>query len=280
MTDPFTSLADGDTPPATPRASFAENLRRQLEAELGVGPTTSAPGRPGVAADAGYLFYFTLPAADPDRAARFYRELFGWVLEGGAEGYHVDGVYPPMGLASNDEASPQIWIEVSDIHRAVARVRELGGEAEEPVEYDSGSSSACRDDQGVEFNIIVPAAHYRQGQARSTAPGELFYWSLPAPDAERSKAFFQELFGWEYSEPGEAGGLHIENKLPDGGLGGGRDGTTADLFFRVADLDEAMAEVRRLGGSAEPAGEGPEGRHAMCVDDQGTPFGLSEPVEG
>jgi predicted enzyme related to lactoylglutathione lyase len=51
------------------------------------------------------------------------------------------------------------------------------------------------------------------------------------------------------------------------------------LFFRVTDLDRAITTIRRLGGTAEPAGEGPEGRHAMCVDNQGVVFGLSEPSE-
>jgi predicted enzyme related to lactoylglutathione lyase len=277
MTDAFDTLADHTSPQVTPRAAFAAELRHRLEAALEA-PMRASDGSVAVEEDAGYLFYFTLPAADPDRAARFYRSLFDWQLQGGSEGFHVDGVYPPMGLASNDSTTPEIWIEVSNIAQAVERVRELGGQADEPVHYDSGWNAECRDDQGVAFNIIVPAAHYRHGQARSTEPGELFYWSLPAPDAERSKAFYRDLFGWEYGDPGEAGGLHIDNKLPDGGLGGGRAGSHADLFFRVYDLDAAMAKVEALGGSAEPAGEGPEGRHAVCTDDQGTPFGLSEPA--
>ena len=280
MTDPFIALANTDNPRVTPRAAFAEDLRRRVEREL-LGDMTAeadSASRPGVDGDAGYLFYFTLPTQDPERAARFYRGLFGWDLHSGDGGLHVDGVYPPMGVASGESTSPEIWIEVSDIERAAERVRELGGEADEPVLYDSGWNAECRDDQGVIFNIIVPAEHYRQGQARSTKPGELFYWSLPAPDAERSKAFFQSLFGWEYGDAGDAGGIHVSNKLPDGGLGGGREGTHADVFFRVADLDEAMAAVETLGGTADVAGEGPEGRHAICTDDQGVAFGLSEPA--
>lgn len=277
MIDPFSTLTDSGDNQSTPRAAFAEALRRRIERALGI-ESTVATTRPGVADDAGHLFYATLPAADADRAADFYRELFDWDLREGAGGYHIEGVYPPMGLAASESPTPQIWIEVSDIELAVERVRELGGHAEEAVQYESGWNAACRDDQGVEFNIIVPVAHYRQGQARSTEVGELFYWSLPAPDAARSKAFYRDLFGWEFGDPGDAGGLHVANKLPDGGLGGGRAGTAADLFFRVADLDAAMAKVRSLGGRAEPAGQGPEGRHARCADDQGTPFGLSEPA--
>ncbi|MDH3678588.1 MAG: hypothetical protein OEV40_01435 [Acidimicrobiia bacterium] len=277
MTDPFEALSADDAPAIMPRAAFVENLRRRIERELA--PAITDSGTTGAADDAGYLFYFTLPAHDRDQAARFYGELFGWDLRASENGFHVEGVYPPMGLATSGSATVEVWIEVRDIDEAVARVRSLGGEAAEPVHYDSGWNASCRDDQGVAFNLIVPNPDYRQGQARSTKAGELFYWSLPAPDPERSKQFYHELLGWEYGDPGDAGGLHVANKLPDGGLGGGREGTNADLFFRVADLDAAMAKVTALGGSAEPAGEGPEGRHAMCTDDQGTPFGLSEPAE-
>ena len=45
-------------------------------------------------------------------------------------------------------------------------------------------------------------------------------------------------------------------------------------------LAEVVARVRELGGTAEPVGEGPEGRHAACHDDQGVPFGISQPSPG
>lgn len=273
MTDPFELLGQHG-PAITPRAAFTEELRRRIQTELQTEENTTMDDD-----ETGYLFYCTLPTPDADRAARFYRELFDWDLHQGDQGYHVNGVYPPMGLSAAESAGPEVWIEVADIEAAVARVRELGGSADEPVLYDSGMNASCRDDQGVVFNMIVPTPDYRQGQARSTKDGELFYWTLPAPDADRSKAFYSGLFGWRFGEAGSAGGMHVENKQPDGGLGGGREGTNPDLFFRVADLGAAMTRVAELGGTAEEAGEGPEGRHAMCTDDQGTTFGLSQPAD-
>ena len=275
MTDPFELLGQ-QTPAITPRAAFAEQLRRRIENELQLSADPAVPDDD----ETGYLFYFTLPAPDADQAARFYRGLFDWDLDRGDGGFHVNGVYPPMGLSTSDSAAPEVWIEVADVEATVARVRQLGGTADDPVQYDSGLNASCRDDQGVMFNVIVPDPSYRQGQARSTQDGELFYWTLPAPDAERSKTFYNKLFGWRFGEAGSAGGMNVENKLPDGGLGGGREGTHPDLFFRVSDLESAMARVAELGGTATEAGEGPEGRHAMCSDDQGTTFGLSQPADG
>jgi hypothetical protein len=42
----------------------------------------------------------------------------------------------------------------------VAKVRELGGTAQDPVLYDSGWSADCVDDQGTTFNLSVPAQKY------------------------------------------------------------------------------------------------------------------------
>lgn len=277
MSDPYEDFF-GEDPPATPRQEFAEQLRGRIISELGELVDAEASDE-GSTSNHGSLFYFTLPGADIERAGRFYTGVFDWELHQGHAGYHVANVYPPMGLASNDSTDPQVWIEVDDINAAVAKVRELGGRAEEPVHYDSGWSSECTDPQGVRFSLQVPTPEYRQAARRSTESGELFYWSLPAPEAAESKAFYRELFGWEFGNPGNQGGMHIENRLPDGGLGGGREGTHPELFFRVGDLDEAMVKIRNLGGTAEMAGEGPEGRHAICVDDQGVSFGLSEPSE-
>jgi predicted enzyme related to lactoylglutathione lyase len=65
----------------------------------------------------------------------------------------------------------------------------------------------------------------------------------------------------------------------------GDAGASPYVFFRVDDLDAALARVEELGGAREPAGEdhGDEdqaarfGRFALCRDDQGSAFGLHEP---
>ncbi len=291
--DSFASLFGPDGP-VIPRAAFADQLQRRVRLELE--NLVSNPPQPTDDAEAeqtpmvvpatmvqelvshGSLFYFTMPGSDVERSGRFFSQLFGWDLHQDESGYHVASVYPPMGLAGNESPEAEVWIEVTDIQASVDLIRSLGGEAEDPVRYDSGWASACRDPQGVRFNLSVPRTGYRQPARRSTQTGELFYWTLPAPDADQSRAFFAEVFGWEFGEPGEQGGMHVSNRLPDGGLGGGREGAAPELFFRVDDLDQAMDQVRALGGTAEPAGEGPEGRHALCRDDQGVVFGLSEPA--
>jgi uncharacterized glyoxalase superfamily protein PhnB len=131
-----------------------EELQRRNEEQ---GFAVSAPSR------AGQLFYFTIGTGDGDRARAFFSQLLGWTMEPGREpgAYHLASLTQPGGLHGG-EATPKVdlWFIVDDIDEAVRRVRELGGTAEEPVRYDSGSSVACTDDQGTPFNLSVPAPGY------------------------------------------------------------------------------------------------------------------------
>jgi hypothetical protein len=107
----------------------------------------------------GDLSYFTIPVADLERGEAFYGGLFGWQFEQQPDTYrHIANATPPGGLNRAEGSSPQVWFRVRDIEDAVARVRELGGQADEPQQSASGWSTACRDDQGTHFNLWQPAS--------------------------------------------------------------------------------------------------------------------------
>jgi predicted enzyme related to lactoylglutathione lyase len=50
---------------------------------------------------------------------------------------------------------------VDDLDAAEQRVRELGGEADEPQPTSGGHFSRCRDDQGANFGLWAPDAQGR-----------------------------------------------------------------------------------------------------------------------
>ncbi|MFC8872169.1 VOC family protein [Streptomyces sp. NPDC057148] len=116
--------------------------------------------------------------------------------------------------------------------------------------------------------------------------GEPSFFELGVADPERGRAFYVGLFGWAL-EPGPTGrGFSIGTGGVPGGLHGADAGASPYVFFRVDDLDAALARVRELGGSVEGQGEEGEedaasaarfGRFALCRDDQGSAFGLHEP---
>ena len=97
-----------------------------------------------------------MPSADAERAKAFYGDLFGWELTPGTVpgGFNIEGSTPPGGLfAGGDGESPAVYFDVDDIEAAVAQIRELGGEAEQPQQIQTGWMAACKDDQGKSFNI-------------------------------------------------------------------------------------------------------------------------------
>ena len=104
----------------------------------------------------GDLVYFTIPVADGERGKAFYGGLFGWGFEPGnvPGGHHITGSTPPGGMfEAGASTAPDVYFSVDDIHAAVERVRELGGEAGEPQRIASGWMAQCRDDQGGRFNL-------------------------------------------------------------------------------------------------------------------------------
>src|SRR5262245_40019086 len=108
---------------------------------------------------AGDLVYFTVPVRDGERGKAFYGALFGWEFARGnvPGGFQISNTQPPGGLiGGGGTGTPQVWFGVEDIESALAKVRDLGGEAGEPEEIESGFMASCRDDQGTEFNLWAP----------------------------------------------------------------------------------------------------------------------------
>jgi uncharacterized protein len=113
--------------------------------------------------------------------------------------------------------------------------------------------------------------------------GELAFFELGVDDVDRGRAFYEALFGWRLA-PGPSRGHTIETPNVPGGMHGGDRGASPYVFFRVDDMEAALARVRELGGSIEEMDvEGDAdsaarfGRFKLCRDDQGSAFGLHEP---
>ena len=109
----------------------------------------------------GQVAWFELPAKDTRRAQRFYGELFGWTFERfGDDDYHI--TYRAAGaiFGPSEQAGPNLYFATDDIDAAIARVRELGGEAGERQEIpnDFGSFAHCRDTEGTAFSLFQSGA--------------------------------------------------------------------------------------------------------------------------
>ena len=116
--------------------------------------------------------------------------------------------------------------------------------------------------------------------------GELSFFEIGVGEAERARAFYGALFGWEFSEPPSGQGATVATPNVPGGIHGGDQGGGIYVFFAVDDLQAAAERIRELGGEAEPlpGGDDPEnvtkfGRFMLCRDDQGSAFGIHQPPE-
>jgi uncharacterized protein len=108
------------------------------------------------------LGYFTIPVADLERAQAFYGQLFGWEFGDGHPAYaHVANTKLPFGLVAGAAGDvTNLYFRVDDVAVLAARVRDLGGEADPPLESPSGLTAACRDDGGTAFSLWQPAPGY------------------------------------------------------------------------------------------------------------------------
>ena len=113
--------------------------------------------------------------------------------------------------------------------------------------------------------------------------GEPAFFEIGVEDVERGRAFYGALLGWQFEHVN--GGSAIRTPAAPGGMHGGDRGAMPLVFFRVDDMDAALARLRELGGTTErlheadddPANVERFGRFTWCRDDQGSAFGLHEP---
>lgn len=152
--DPFDVLRLGDDVAISPRPEFALALRRRIESALG----RTARGGPTMAGrKTSEVGYITIRVPDAERAQSFYGAVLGWEFTPGTvpHGYQVTNVDPLSGLSGGAER-PEITLlfNVEDLDAAVARVRKRGGEADDPEDRPYGRIAACRDDQGMRFDLL------------------------------------------------------------------------------------------------------------------------------
>ena len=120
----------------------------------------------------GSAVHFEFPAQDAERAKGFWSELFGWQFQSwdGPVEYHMTppGSSPSVAIypSESGERGPVVYFDAGDIDATVARVRELGGEAENKQPIPGvGWFARCRDSEGNHFSLF-------QSDESVQAPGQ------------------------------------------------------------------------------------------------------------
>jgi predicted enzyme related to lactoylglutathione lyase len=115
----------------------------------------------------GEIVHIEIPADDTEEAREFWGSLFGWEFQAfpGPFEYHMARLGDQQGGAiTNMEAGKRgtrSYFSVEDIKAGAARVKELGGEANEPMPVpEMGWFSTCKDPHGNDFGLwqVDPSA--------------------------------------------------------------------------------------------------------------------------
>jgi predicted enzyme related to lactoylglutathione lyase len=106
------------------------------------------------------VVHVEFPAQDADREESFYGSLFGWEFSQPMEGmdYRMSDLGEGQGAAifpsDSGATGLKVYFGVDDIDATLAKVRELGGQAEDKMPVPNmGWFAACKDSEGNAFSL-------------------------------------------------------------------------------------------------------------------------------
>jgi uncharacterized protein len=109
---------------------------------------------------AGEMVHVEVPVDDTGNGREFWGGLFGWDFESypGPFEYHMARLGEQQGAAiTNMEPGKRglrVYFDVDDVTAGAARVKELGGEANDPQPVPNmGWFAVCKDSEGNEFGL-------------------------------------------------------------------------------------------------------------------------------
>ncbi|WEO96828.1 VOC family protein [Streptomyces sp. FXJ1.172] len=215
---------------------------------------------------------------DVEAGKRFYGGLFGWTFErahGSLALAELDGE-PVASLAPKaDGRLPTVWtvyFATPDAEALTRRITAAGGQVVMPPTPldDLGTAALAADTEGAVFGLWQPGSH--RGFGRRHAAGTFVWAQLYTRDTGAANAFYGGLFH---------DALFGSDAEPDFGRAEVTEVFPAEMpphfltHFRVADLEDALGAVQRLGGRVQaPPFETSYGRVAVVTDNQGASFAL------
>jgi predicted enzyme related to lactoylglutathione lyase len=255
----------------------------------------------------GDFIWYELMTTAPDAAQAFYSSILGWTWEASdqpgmdyrlfcAKGAQVGGM---MGLSKDmtDGGARPMWagyVGVDDVDASANSIKAAGGSVRMgPQDIPGiGRFAFVTDPQGAHFYIMTDTSGVESHSFAKYEPklGHCAWNELATTDPEAAKTFYGRHFGWVKDGEMDMGPMGRYEFLMAGGSNAYGIGAVMptmpempvsawSFYFRVPDIDAAVAAIARNGGHLvqEPT-EIPGGEFALVgTDPQGATFGLVGP---
>ncbi|MEU9080638.1 VOC family protein [Kitasatospora sp. NPDC004745] len=243
--------------------------------------------------------WLDLGSPDTGASVDFYTALFGWTFDSGgpeAGGYgffRLDGrTVAALGPLTEESDQPgwTVYFATPDADRTTELVEQAGGRVRfAPFDvFTAGRMAGYADPTGAEFSVWQP--HDTRGLEAVDDEGSLCWTECHSVDAERAKAFYRAVFGWQEQDvPVE--GLVYTVLTPAGGGTEDAHGGIVQLdpartaagtashwlpYFEVPNVDASLAIAGTLGATVRiPASDvHGVGRLAQLDDPHGAAFAV------
>ncbi|MEU1850989.1 VOC family protein [Streptomyces sp. NPDC019990] len=238
--------------------------------------------------------WVSLMVHDLAATEEFYGELFGWEFRPGSQqlGPYVRALLDGREVAGLGRLPPEHHLSTAwtpyfasqNADRTAESVRSCGGTiGVGPLDAaDAGRLAIGSDPSGAVFGVRQAAAHLEASV--SGVPGALAWNELLTYESASVAKFYRTVFGHEEEPVVSAGSDYVtlrRDGRPVAGIHGLGHALPCDrgphwvTYFQVADVDDALERLLRLGGSVlEPARDTTRGRSATVADPEGARFAL------
>jgi predicted enzyme related to lactoylglutathione lyase len=232
------------------------------------------------------VVWFEVLGPEPEQAANFYTELFGWQtqpIEGGyttVDTFGGGGLNGGVGKSEDGRPSTKVYVLVDDLQETLDKAGTLGGSTVVPItEMSVVTFAQFSDPAGNVVGLLPPRGE--QGEAVGVSKGDgvpVDWFEILGPDPKALWSFYRDLFGWDIHEGGTEQFLYgeVHDEAIGGGIGSSPDGGPhVNVYARVDDLHKYLERAESLGGTTVmPPMDMQNISFAMLADPQGSAFGL------
>jgi predicted enzyme related to lactoylglutathione lyase len=209
------------------------------------------------------VVYFDINSPQGDSLKRFYPELFGWSLNEVPGGYALvdtragTGINGGIGTTEEHHTPIAFYVEALDLQVVLDKAESLGGKTLIPVTEIPGTVTYAMftDPDGLVVGLVKGTGEGGE-QGPSQGNGMAVDWfEVLGTDAERTQAFYTQLFGWKIDPSGPPGYGLVDTDAGGRGIGGGLGSNPAapwaTVYARVQDVEGTLKRAEELGAKRE-----------------------------